>query len=86
MKWTIILTSVTRVKTALESRYHNLPHVPLFNIFKKYFLLGNKESTSGFSVSSGGTTAVRPSMGLAMSCAAVLIVFYVSLNNDSLIV
>ena len=53
------------------------------SIFKKYFLLGNKESTSGFSVSSGGTAAIRPSMSLAMSCAAVLMVFYVSFNASN---
>ena len=51
----------------------------IFNIFKKYFLFDNKESTSG----SGDTTAIRPSMGLAMSCAAVLMVFYVSFNASN---
>ena len=57
--------------------------VSIFSLFKKYFRFDNKESTGGFSVSSGGTAAIRPSMGLAMSCAAVLMVFYVSFNASN---
>ena len=53
------------------------------SIFKKYFLSDNKESTGRFSISSGGSATIRPSMSLAISCAAVLMVFYVSFNASN---
>tara|TARA_Y100001970_G_scaffold161178_1_gene197130 strand:+ start:1954 stop:2481 length:528 start_codon:yes stop_codon:yes gene_type:complete len=54
-------------------------NISIFDRFKKYFL--SNEGGNGFSKSSNGSIIAKPAMGLAMSCAAIVMVFYLSSNN-----
>tara|TARA_B100001540_G_scaffold96575_1_gene86991 strand:- start:897 stop:1409 length:513 start_codon:yes stop_codon:yes gene_type:complete len=51
-------------------------NISIFEKLKRYFILNSKQEKLR-------TTSIRPAMGIAMSCAAFLMVFYLSSNNSN---